>query len=186
MATKLIAKPVAAKKVSKKAGAVKRGAKAAVAMTSDEFKAKAKLAEAWMGAVIAAETGITVKGSNSQQALGQGALAFKVKGERQVTGGNQLKGNFGALDGNHAAEATAALTGSDYPLDSTFTRQGVVRIKLLAEGKLCADPRDQKMVEAIYSAIRARYPEADNAKPAATRQRNGNHREVANPNPIFA
>lgn len=139
-----------------------------------------------MAAVLTAENEIKVSGTNAVQALGQGQLPFKYNGERVTTGQDQLKGNFAAFDGKAAAFTTAAITASDYPLDGIFTRTGMVRLHILATHKLCGNPSDQKMVEAIYAAIVARYPEASKAEPAAVRTRNRAERIIKNPNPLFA
>ncbi len=176
---KLSSKKVAARKVVKAAAA---------SLTSEQFKVAARKGEAIMAAVIEAETGAPVKGSNSVQALGQGKLSFKVNGERQETGADQLKGAFELFDSpKTAAITTAAVTGSDYPLDASFTRQGLVRIQILSANKLCANPADQKMVDAIWGAIAARYPEAVKTEPTArTRKPRGEGKAVSNPNPLFS
>lgn len=180
---------MASKKVVK--SAVARGGKVAKAviekhMTSEEFKLAAKTVEARMGAIISAETGEVVKGTNLVQALGQGQLAVKVNGHREVTAPNQLKGAFSAFDGKNSGLVTRATFGADYPLDSALTRNGLARWLALHEYQLCTDPADQEMIDTIVKAIAKRYPEAVKVTPTATRKARGAAKEIANPNPLFA
>jgi hypothetical protein len=173
---------------SSKKVAVSKVGKAAVAarksVTAEEFKVLANTVEARMSAVLTAETGIPVKGTNLVQALGQGKLAFEVKGERQVTGSDQLKGNFTAF-AKAPAETTAAVFGTDYPVDSMFTHQGLARGLAMAEKKLCNDPADQKMVDAIAAAIIARYPAECKVEAAAKTRKSKGEKAISNPNPLF-
>jgi hypothetical protein len=169
---------------SKKLAAKKVMAVARKSVTAEEFKVLANTVEARMAAVLTAETGIPVKGTNLVQAMGQGKLAFEVKGVRQVTGGDQLKGNFAAF-GKAPAETTAAVFGTDYPLDSMFTHQGLARGLAMSERKLCNDPADQKMVDAIAAAIIARYPAECKLEAAAKTRKSKGEKVITEPNPLF-
>lgn len=152
--------------------------------TSEQYRTVARKAEAVQAVVRTAESGIPIKGSNTVQALGQGALAVKINGERKTTGSNELKGAFAQFDGANSAAVTRAVTGADYPLEAAFTGNGLARIYILSTEKLCPNPADQAMVDAIWAAIAKRYPEAVDASPAAGRKRTGEKREVSNP--LFA
>lgn len=186
MAGKNAVKVANAKKAVAKA--VKVGKVAArKSLSSEQFKQSARWGEAVMGAIISAETGEAVKGTNSVQALGQGKLmARDGKGEWQVTAGNQLKGNFAAFDGNNSALVTAAVLASDHPLDGALERNGLVRWAILHREKLCNNPADQKMVDAIMEAIYTRYPAAREAQAGNGRKPRGEKAQVANPNAMFA
>lgn len=180
MATKVKnnSKKVAAKRVVKAVGAH---------LTAETYRVAARTGEAWMASVLGAELGEAIKGTNAPQALGQGKLPFRgEKGEKEITGKDQLKGNIAVFDSPASPYATAAVSGADFPLDGAFTRQGLVRIHMLATGKLCGNKDDQAMVDAIYAAICKRYPASKDAKPASTRTRKTGDRVVENPNPLFA
>lgn len=172
----------AVKSTSKKVAEVVR-----VKLTSEQFKQLADQAEAVMGMVVESEIGTKVSGTNAKQALGQGQL--RVRGEDgnwQVTASNQLKGAYQAFDGPNSANVTAATFGSDAPITETFTRNGIMRIYAMSTRKLCKNPADQQLVDAIWGAIANRYPDAVNAAPKATRQPRGDKKAVENPNPLFA
>ncbi len=156
-------------------------------LTSEEFKALADLAEAVMGKVVESEIGTKVSGTNAKQALGQGQL--RVRGEDgtwQMTVSNQLKGAYAAFDGPNSANVTAATFGSDAPITETFTRNGIMRMYAMSTRKLCKNPADQQLVDAIWGAIVNRYPDVVNAAPKAARQPRGDKKVVENPNPLFA